>query len=165
MDILQMIMLAQTDHGGNHKIPEPRFANRSTGHGRTPVVDPPRDIAPLGPSKVLHHLLLMGLIWIFLGMGWDSCPTYVRARARAGPRGPHRWRSWAISCRPPIQISGARDAASVGQQLAEVIEDHHTVAKQLPSLFGVEGHDAGGLVVRGVRGRTWRLVLTHDSYL
>jgi hypothetical protein len=54
------------------------------------------------------------------------------------------------------------DAASVRQQLAGVIEDHDTIAEQAPSLFWVERHKTGRIVIRCVRRRTRRLVLAHS---
>jgi len=60
-------------------------------------------------------------------------------------------------------VSG--DAASIGQKLAVVLEQHHTVAEESPPLLGVEGHQAGRVVVRSVRGWALRLVLTHGRYL
>lgn len=69
------------------------------------------------------------------------------------------------SPRSAAKAAATAGTGSVGQQLAGVFEDHDTVAEQSPSLFRVEGHKAGRLVIKGIRRRTWRLVLTHDSYL
>src|SRR4051812_45350686 len=68
------------------------------------------------------------------------------------------------SCRPPDASAVGRDAASVGQQLTGVIEDHHTVAKQAPALLRVEGDHARRFSVGGGGGRALRLVLTHDWF-
>jgi hypothetical protein len=53
------------------------------------------------------------------------------------------------------------DAAPVGEQFPGVVEDDDTVAEQPPALFGVGGHELGGLMIRSVRGGACRLVLTH----
>jgi hypothetical protein len=57
-----------------------------------------------------------------------------------------------------------RDAASVGQELTGVIEEHHAIAEETPSLLGVEGDQVGRLTVGGGGGRARRLVLAHDSF-
>jgi hypothetical protein len=44
-----------------------------------------------------------------------------------------------------------RDDASVGHELAQVVEADQAVAQQAPPLLRVEGDDAGGVAVRAVR--------------
>jgi hypothetical protein len=53
---------------------------------------------------------------------------------------------------------------SVREQLAAVIEDHHTVAEQAPALLRVGGHDACGRVIVCVRRGAWRPVQAHDTF-
>jgi hypothetical protein len=116
---------------------------------------------------------LLGLwIRICLGITWASCRISVRVGYVASCHG--RDSTFPSGTRSPPRASltsqhgkaaATPGTGSVGQQLAGVFEDHYTVAEQPPSLFRVEGHKAGRLVVKGIRRRTWRLVLTHDSYL
>jgi hypothetical protein len=47
-----------------------------------------------------------------------------------------------------------RNLSAVGQKLAGVVEEHHSVAKQAPALFWVSGHGAGGVTVGSGRRRT-----------
>ena len=46
-----------------------------------------------------------------------------------------------------------RNRATVGQELARVVEEDDSVAKQAPPLLGVNGHGAGGGPVRAVSRR------------
>jgi hypothetical protein len=48
------------------------------------------------------------------------------------------------------------EAGAVGKDLAQVVEDHDTVAQHAPALLGVAGHDAGGGVVGSGGGRALR---------
>jgi hypothetical protein len=52
-------------------------------------------------------------------------------------------------------------ATAVRKQLAVVVEDDDAVAEQRPSLFWMKRHEASRVVIRGVRGRTRWLMLTH----
>lgn len=52
-------------------------------------------------------------------------------------------------------------AATVRQQLAGVLENDHAVAEKAPSLLGVAGDDAGGVMIDRVGAWTGGLVLTH----
>lgn len=116
---------------------------------------------------------LLGLwIRICLGITSASCRISVRVRYVVPVMGGDSTFPSGTRSLPRTSLTSQRDeaaatpgAGSVGQQLAGVFEDHYTVAEQPPSLFRVEGHKAGRLVIKGIRRRTWRLVLTHDSYL
>ena len=48
-----------------------------------------------------------------------------------------------------------RDHPAVGQDLAGVVEDDHSVAEQVPALLGVAGDGMGGAAVRAVSGWAW----------
>jgi hypothetical protein len=47
-----------------------------------------------------------------------------------------------------------RNRATVGQELARVVEEDDAVAQQAPPLLGVEGDDVGRVTVRAVSWRT-----------
>jgi hypothetical protein len=47
-----------------------------------------------------------------------------------------------------------RNRATVGQELARVVEEDDSVAEQAPPLLGVEGDGAGRVTVRAVSWRT-----------
>src|SRR4051794_34649510 len=53
------------------------------------------------------------------------------------------------------------DDPPVGKQFAGVLEQHHPVAEQTPSLLGVAGDGASGLTVGCARRGAWRLVRAH----
>jgi hypothetical protein len=46
------------------------------------------------------------------------------------------------------------DDPTVGQQFARVVEEDDAVAQQAPALLGMSGHDASGLPIMVLRGRT-----------
>ncbi len=47
-----------------------------------------------------------------------------------------------------------RNLSAVGEKLAGVVEEHHSVAEQAPALFWVSGHGAGGITVGSSGHRT-----------
>lgn len=53
------------------------------------------------------------------------------------------------------------DAASVGKDLAGVLEPDNSVAEQTPALFREAGDDFGGVPVGGIGGGAGGLVLAH----
>ena len=55
--------------------------------------------------------------------------------------------------------------ATVGQELARVVEEDDAVAQQAPPLLGMEGDDPGRVTVRAVSWRTWGLMWAHFSPL
>jgi hypothetical protein len=55
--------------------------------------------------------------------------------------------------------------ATVGQELARVVEEDDAVAQQAPPLLRMEGDDAGRVTVRAVSRRTWGLMWAHCSPL
>jgi hypothetical protein len=58
-----------------------------------------------------------------------------------------------------------RNRATVGQELARVVEEDDAVAQQAPPLLGVEGDGVGRVTVRAVSWRAWGLMWTHCSPL
>jgi len=54
-----------------------------------------------------------------------------------------------------------RNHATVGQDLAGVVEDDDPVAQQAPALLGVEGDGVRRVTVRVISWRTWGLMRTH----
>ena len=54
-----------------------------------------------------------------------------------------------------------RNRATVGQELAGVVEEDDDIAQQAPPLLGVEGDDAGRITVGAVSWRAGGLVCTH----
>jgi hypothetical protein len=52
---------------------------------------------------------------------------------------------------------------SVREQLTIVIEEHDSVAEQAPALFRMSGYRAGGVPVRGRRGRAPGKVVTYPG--
>src|SRR3954452_13844471 len=110
-------------------------------------------------------------------MSWEQRPRSRRAGTPVGPRGgapglsaPGVGRSsHELGSAPGVVIG---DRATVGQQLAVVVEEDHAVAQQLPALLRVTGDDdcevavvAGGVRARGrvgahrsLLGRAWPTV-------
>jgi len=58
-----------------------------------------------------------------------------------------------------------RDAPTLGQQLAVVVEDYDAVAQQAPPLLGVAGDRVCGGVLPAVRQRTGHLVTAVVEHL
>jgi hypothetical protein len=54
-----------------------------------------------------------------------------------------------------------RDDLAVRKELTGVVEEHHSVAEQAPTLVGVGDQDLRGVVIGGAGGRTRGLVLAH----
>lgn len=54
------------------------------------------------------------------------------------------------------------DDSTVGQKLAGIFEDQHTIAEQTPALLGVAGDRVRSITVRRVRGGTARFVRAHE---
>lgn len=70
-------------------------------------------------------------------------------------------------CNRQTRCSGTLrwNRATVGQELAEVVEKDHAVAQEAPSLLGM-GHDrVGSISVRAVRGRARRSMWAHCAPL
>ena len=51
-----------------------------------------------------------------------------------------------------------RNHATVGQELARVVEEDDAVAQQAPSLLGAEDDGAGRAAVKAVSWRAWGLM-------
>jgi hypothetical protein len=70
-------------------------------------------------------------------------------------------------CNGPSDVNQSvwRNRATVGQELARVVEEDDAVAQQAPPLLGVEGDHVGRVTVRTVSWGTGGLVLTHFSPL
>jgi hypothetical protein len=56
------------------------------------------------------------------------------------------------------------DRVSVGEEAAAVLERHHPVAQETPTLFGVGSDDRGGSAATILWGRTARLVLARKGH-
>jgi hypothetical protein len=70
-------------------------------------------------------------------------------------------------CNGPSDVNQPvwRNRATVGQELARVVEENDAVAQQAPPLLGVEGDYVGRVTVRAVSWRTGGLMWTHCSPL
>jgi DNA-binding CsgD family transcriptional regulator len=105
---------------------------------------------------------------IRLGGGRRRSDGTVVPAAERGARSRHPYAfapfpAFSRGGRQPVGRVVRRNHPAVGQDLAGVVEDDHSVAEQAPALLGVAGDSMGGAAVRAVSGWAWGPVWAHGA--